>query len=52
MNRQPVALLLTAFRFAPDKKTLDVYARQAQAEGDPTVRAMLAESVFRLSKKP
>jgi hypothetical protein len=29
-----------------------VYARQAQAEGDPTVRAMLAESVFRLSKKP
>jgi hypothetical protein len=35
-----------------DKKTLDVSARQARADGDPTVRTMLAESVFRFSKTP
>jgi Flp pilus assembly protein TadD len=53
MHREAVALLLTAYRFAPDrKKTLEVYARQAETEDDPNVRAMLAESVSRLSKTP
>jgi cytochrome c-type biogenesis protein CcmH/NrfG len=52
-HREAVALLLTAYRFAPDrKKTLEVYVRQAETEDDPQVRAMLAESVTRLSKTP
>jgi tetratricopeptide (TPR) repeat protein len=50
-HREAVALLLTAYRFAPDrKKALVVYARQAENEDDPKVRAMLAESVTRLSR--
>jgi len=50
-HREAVALLLTAHRFAPDrKKALEVYARQAENEDDPKVRAMLAESVIRLSR--
>ncbi|HEY0338096.1 MAG TPA: tetratricopeptide repeat protein [Burkholderiales bacterium] len=52
-HREAVALLVTAYRFAPDrKKALEVYARQAQNEDDPKVRAMLAESVTRLSRTP
>jgi Flp pilus assembly protein TadD len=50
-HREAVALLLTAYRFAPDrKKALEVYVRQAENEDDPRVRAMLAESVTRLSR--
>jgi Flp pilus assembly protein TadD/ribosomal protein L40E len=50
-HREAVALLLTAHRFAPDRrKALEVYARQAENEDDPKVRAMLAESVTRLSR--
>jgi Flp pilus assembly protein TadD len=49
-HREAVALLLTAYRYAPDKKqTLNAYSEQAAADDDPKVRAMLAESVNRLS---
>jgi Flp pilus assembly protein TadD len=50
-HREAVALLLTAYRFAADRsKALEVYARQAETDDDPNVRAMLAESVTRLSR--
>jgi len=45
-----IALLRAAHRVAPDPgRVLQTYARQAQTEDDPRVRAVLAEAVARIS---
>jgi cytochrome c-type biogenesis protein CcmH/NrfG len=47
---QAVALVLTAYRFAPSRpKALDTYTRQAATEDDPKVRAVLADAVTRVA---
>ena len=51
-REQAVALLRRAHRVAPDpKRVLDTYARQAETDEDPQVRAMLAEAVTRISNE-
>jgi Flp pilus assembly protein TadD len=50
-HAEAVKLILTAYRFAPDRrKALESYQRQAKSDADPKVRAMLEEAVSRLSK--
>jgi hypothetical protein len=45
-----IALLRAAHRVAPDpSRVLQTYARQAETENDPRVRAVLAEAVTRIS---
>jgi Flp pilus assembly protein TadD len=49
-HREGLACVLTAYRFARDKKrTLDVYSRLARSDEDPKVRAVLTEVVERVS---
>jgi Flp pilus assembly protein TadD len=48
-SREAVQLILTAYRFAPNhRKAVESYTRQATADTDPRVRAMLAEALSRL----
>ena len=49
-HQEGVMCVLTAYRHARDpRRTLEVYSHLAESDGDPKVRAMLADVVHRLS---
>jgi Flp pilus assembly protein TadD len=49
-HREGVACVMTAYRFARDKKrTFDVYSRLAETDDDPKVRAVLKDVITRLT---